>query len=340
MNNDSTVANQRLSRPLSALREGQRGEGRDTLAEKVPDIRTAFVLGAEWATMAYLHTGPPHLYEHASAEACRRFAAPPPQATHPDTARLDFYDANPNAVGWSTGYLGSRGAWTWTDKQNAHEVKTVSNLREALDAAMSRPSDTGDTMTSKNVGLIGKYHVERTDGSSAEGQKHHGCQYFVLDLTHDPLAFPALAAYERHARQAGYVALADDLLPHIAHLSTLVDGVPAGEATRPTTTQSGVTAADIEWAIERASDGLHNSQLWREEGQWDAYIQPVLDRMSAPHVLPTRAEVEAAIDRYGDARRSLEKCTDIAPAASWALAVKDARAALLSLIPTRDATND
>jgi hypothetical protein len=73
-------------------------------------------------------------------------------------------------------------------------------------------------MTSKNVGLIGKYHVERTDGSSVEGQKHHGCQYFVLDLTHDPLAFPALAAYERNAREAGYVALADDLLRHLAHL--------------------------------------------------------------------------------------------------------------------------
>ena len=46
-------------------------------------------------------------------------------------------------------------------------------------------------------GLYGKFHVERTDGKSAPGQKHDGCDYFVLDLTHDPHALPALVAYEQ-----------------------------------------------------------------------------------------------------------------------------------------------
>ena len=56
-----------------------------------------------------------------------------------------------------------------------------------------------------------------------------------------------------------------------------------------------------------------------------------MDALNTPPVPPTPEVVEAAIDRYGDARRSLEKCTDVAAAASWALAVKEARAALLAL---------
>jgi len=44
-------------------------------------------------------------------------------------------------------------------------------------------------------GLYEKYRIERTDGTSAPGQKHHGCEYFVLDLEHDPHALPALRAY-------------------------------------------------------------------------------------------------------------------------------------------------
>ena len=43
--------------------------------------------------------------------------------------------------------------------------------------------------------LIRKYDVSRTDGTDAPGHKHDGCEYFVLDLTHDPYAAPALAAY-------------------------------------------------------------------------------------------------------------------------------------------------
>lgn len=67
-------------------------------------------------------------------------------------------------------------------------------------------------MTDKKKGLIGKFIVKRVDGQHRKGKKHERCWYFVLDLTHDPLAYPAVAAYERWARKAGYVALADDLL--------------------------------------------------------------------------------------------------------------------------------
>jgi hypothetical protein len=60
------------------------------------------------------------------------------------------------------------------------------------------------------MGLFGKFHIVRTDGKSAPGQKHHGCDYFVLDLTHDPFAVPALRAYADACRQA-YPLLARDL---------------------------------------------------------------------------------------------------------------------------------
>jgi hypothetical protein len=59
-------------------------------------------------------------------------------------------------------------------------------------------------------GLYGKYRVERTDGKSAPGAKHHGCEYFVLDLTHDRFAREALTAYARACADE-YPTLANDL---------------------------------------------------------------------------------------------------------------------------------
>ena len=59
-------------------------------------------------------------------------------------------------------------------------------------------------------GLFEKFQIERTDGKSAPGQKHYACEYFVLDLTHDSCAPPALAAYEQ-ACYRDYPLLAADL---------------------------------------------------------------------------------------------------------------------------------
>lgn len=41
-------------------------------------------------------------------------------------------------------------------------------------------------------GLYNKFRVERVDGKQ---KKHANCDYFVLDVTHDPHAIPALLAY-------------------------------------------------------------------------------------------------------------------------------------------------
>lgn len=61
-------------------------------------------------------------------------------------------------------------------------------------------------------GLYEKFRVARTDGRSVEGEKHHGCDYFVLDLNHDPLAYAAIMAYARRAADKGYFALSQDLI--------------------------------------------------------------------------------------------------------------------------------
>ena len=68
-----------------------------------------------------------------------------------------------------------------------------------------------DKLERKEMGLYNKFKVERVDGKSAKGKKHDGCEYFVLDLTHDPHAIPALEAYKESCFDDGYVALAEDL---------------------------------------------------------------------------------------------------------------------------------
>lgn len=66
-------------------------------------------------------------------------------------------------------------------------------------------------MGDKTRGLFGKFNISRTDGSDKVGSKHQGCEYFVLDATHDPIAIVALRAYADAAVLAGYELLAADL---------------------------------------------------------------------------------------------------------------------------------
>ena len=89
-------------------------------------------------------------------------------------------------------------------EQIAAQVDTVIRdlLRVAIDA-----SPTSDVPTEHVEGAIidaeglvpgGKYHVIRTDRADLPGRKHHMCETFVLDLTHDPSARVALTAYAAH----------------------------------------------------------------------------------------------------------------------------------------------
>ena len=64
-------------------------------------------------------------------------------------------------------------------------------------------------MPDVNRGVYKKFRVERTDGQSAPGEKHHDCEYFVLDTIHDPYARAALLAYA-FACEERYPMLAAD----------------------------------------------------------------------------------------------------------------------------------
>lgn len=60
---------------------------------------------------------------------------------------------------------------------------------------MSNLPEHDPKLTNQAQGVYRKFDVRRTDGSDQPGGKHHGCEYFVLDVTHDPHAIAALTAY-------------------------------------------------------------------------------------------------------------------------------------------------
>jgi len=60
------------------------------------------------------------------------------------------------------------------------------------------------------VGLYHKFNVTRTDGKDQPGGKHEHDEYFVLNLTTDKNAIPALAAYAESCTEK-YPVLAADL---------------------------------------------------------------------------------------------------------------------------------
>lgn len=62
----------------------------------------------------------------------------------------------------------------------------------------------------KERGLYDKFKVFRTDGGSAIGGKHHDCEYFVLDLDHDPYAAACIELYAKLCRDK-FPQLASDL---------------------------------------------------------------------------------------------------------------------------------
>lgn len=88
-------------------------------------------------------------------------------------------------------------------------ARAIADLYKKTQVATVDPSP--EPVDETHLGLHAKYRVERLDGRSAPGEKHHGCYYFVLDVDHDPYAVPALQAYV-DACGIDYPKLALDLL--------------------------------------------------------------------------------------------------------------------------------
>lgn len=60
-----------------------------------------------------------------------------------------------------------------------------------------------------NIGLYPKFKVIRTDGQSAPGQKHEHSEYFVLNLSTDKHAIPAISAYAKSCEAESPLLAAD-----------------------------------------------------------------------------------------------------------------------------------
>jgi len=81
-------------------------------------------------------------------------------------------------------------------------------------------------MKKREKGLYGKYRVRRTDGNDTAMDKHHNCNYFVLDLDHDKFAPAAIKAYAAACRSE-YPTLANDLDRYLTAVGEYPDGPEA-----------------------------------------------------------------------------------------------------------------
>jgi hypothetical protein len=97
-------------------------------------------------------------------------------------------------------------------------------------------------MPTQGKGLYPKFRVKRVDGKDQPGGPKEGARYFVLDVTHDKFAIPAIAAYAA-ACEDEYVELADDLC----------DMIPQGQLAHEMIALAGLRHAML-LAFSTASD--------------------------------------------------------------------------------------
>jgi hypothetical protein len=103
--------------------------------------------------------------------------------------------------------LGPPGGPSWPDADGGPD----------LQAAADRTHHEG----CHDEGFGDKFEVRRTDGSDQPGGRHHGCTYFPLDLTHDPIAREVALQYAlKVAVVEGRTRLALELARVVRELET------------------------------------------------------------------------------------------------------------------------
>jgi len=144
---------------------------------------------------------------------------------------------------------------------------------------MTTPHDKHTT------GLYGKFIISRVDGTDAPGGKHDGCDYFALDLTHDPFAMPAIKAYADACRTE-YPVLAADL---DAKLTLSVSPPEHAETTNEDkaltrSDQPQLRAGESDQRGEEGADPSHCDRefcrttldLWRAQ---DQFLQDIIEAL-------------------------------------------------------------
>lgn len=109
-------------------------------------------------------------------------------------------------------------------------------------------------MNQRATGLYAKFNVSRRDGQDRGSGKHRECQLFVLDLSHDLHALPAIRAYIESCR-ADFPELAKDL-------TGVADDI---EAMRRVATNTWAALADIERVIQQTTLGRLSKDTAVEE---------------------------------------------------------------------------
>lgn len=104
------------------------------------------------------------------------------------------------------------------------------------------------TKPAEQQGLFRKFEVRRTDGSDATPMgKHYGCEYFVLDINHDPHAAAALSAYA-DAVEATHPALAADMRSRYALAAA--PQPPQPEPSTWSTYVAGMVGGYLGWPVD------------------------------------------------------------------------------------------
>lgn len=136
--------------------------------------------------------------------------------------------------------------------------------------------------------LHGKFIVERSDGSSAPGGKHHGCEYFVLDMTHDPHAVAAVAAYADSCRDTK-PELAADLVARWCRAAPAAAGnVAQNEATcAKDAPESGksIDRARFAASLQKLSDWIGDHWCrkdWGIEGEKLCEVMNLVEELVEP----------------------------------------------------------
>lgn len=136
-------------------------------------------------------------------------------------------------------------------------------------------------------GLYGKFDVTRTDGRSAPGEKHSGCQYFVLDLDHDEHADAALRAYAAAARDDRPV------------LASRLDAM-TGPDVDPAAHDRQVAERAAAQALRDAADWITAYDLGGQEYRVETLLEDRADslapRPAAPGVSVSAEQVDAALE--------------------------------------------
>lgn len=211
----------------------------------------------------------------ADAYSAMLSAAPkaPQQVSNASTRNTDWVLAMAEALGTDSGY-------------SVPIVPTAEAFRELFAAIRSTPpqqqEQSGEAVAlperdvskpAKQQGVFRKFEVSRVDGSDHPGGKHHGCEYFVLDVTHDQHAKAALAAYAEACKETHH-ELSCDMVERYRLYSP---ATPAATASQESAPEAGGEARPVAYRAwlddERGARWVFT--LWPEEEHLEVILEPL-----------------------------------------------------------------